>query len=71
MPQGSILEPLLFIIIAFNYLHTKVRFNFILCAPDNTLFCKSSDLDTLDELVDGTLNMASNWYRTNSVLRID
>jgi hypothetical protein len=70
VPQGSVLGPLLFILM-INDLPRFVDTHTILYADDTTFINTSCDPTLLETLTDRTLELASKWFRANGFLLND
>ena len=76
VPQGSILGPLLFIIIHMNDIHTvSQKFTFILYVDDTTLISSlcsfihssQSDMDYVSTMINMELSKISDWLAVNKL----
>lgn len=66
VPQGSILEPLLFLIYITD-LHCAFSFiEFTLFADNTNLFYSHTDIKTLFETVNCKLDLINEWFKANN-----
>ena len=72
VPQGSILDPLLFLIFINDFINSSKALKFILFADDSTLFASDSNLKTLIDTVNDNLKTVYDWINANRLtLNID
>ena len=67
VPQGSILEPLLFISYANNLCQTSEFLKPIMSADDTNLFCRSKTVKTLFLKANIKLKKISEWFQANKL----
>ena len=67
IPQGSILGPLLFIIIDVNSLPDSVNCKCIMYADDTTLLVSASDPVSLQTALNAQLSNITDWFKTNKL----
>ena len=66
-PQGSILGPLLFLIL-FNDLHKVTKYlNPIMFADDTNLFCSHKNVKTPFQIVNSELKLVTEWFLANKL----
>lgn len=67
VPQGSILGPLLFVVMV-NDINVNMGCKVISYADDTTLVCSDNCLDRVKETMSLSLNQVSSWFQANSFL---
>ena len=65
VPQGSILEPKLFILYINDISKVSQVFKYILFADDTNLLCCDKDLNKLIRMINGGLEQLQTWFSVN------
>ena len=65
VPQGSILEPTLFIMYINDICKVSQVFKYILFADDTNLLCCDRDLNELVRMIHGGLEQLQTWFSVN------
>ena len=72
MPQGSVLDPLLFLIYINNLPDVPKLLSFYLFADDTNIYFKSNDLTHLQKIMNHELKKVKKWLDANRLaLNID
>ena len=72
VPQGSILEPILFLIYINDIINVSELLHSILFADDTNLFAFHRDLNSLVDLINKELKVLSLWFKVNKLsLNVD
>ena len=67
VPQGSILEPILFLLYINDIINSTENLSLALFADDTNVFYISKSLNELNETVNNELSNLSLWFRTNKL----
>ena len=67
VPQGSILGPLLFILLVNDLPSTVVHCSLLMYADDTVLFYSAKDVNVIEEKLNENLGLIGNWLRKNSL----
>ena len=67
VPQGSILDPLLFVLYINDMANSSNLLTFILFADDTNLFYSSTNLKHLENIVNVELSRVSTWFQANKL----
>lgn len=67
VPQGSILGPLLFILLVNDLPSTVARCTLLMYADDTVLFYSAKDVNVIEEKLNEDLGLIGNWLRENSL----
>ena len=67
VPQGSILGPLLFILLVNDLPSTVVHCTLLMYADDTVLFYSAKDVNVIEEKLNENLGLIGNWLRKNSL----
>ena len=67
VPHGSILGPLLFILLVNDLPSTVVHCTLLLYADDTVLFYSAEDVNVIEEKLNENLCLIGNWLRKNSL----
>ena len=66
-PQGSILGPLLFLILVNDYHKVTKYLDPIMFADDTNLFCSYKNIKTLFQIVNSELKLVTQWFLANKL----
>ena len=67
VPQGSILGPLLFLILVNDLSNSTKVLDPVLFADDTNLFCSDSNIRTLSETANQQLSQINDWFLANKL----
>ena len=67
VPQGSILGPLLFILLVNDLPSTVAHRTLLMYADDTVLFYSAKDVNVIEEKLNENLGLIGNWLRKNSL----
>ena len=67
MPQGSVLDPLLFLLYINDLCNVSKALDFILFADDTNIFFSHNDPNQLMEIVNNELKKLSSWFQANKL----
>ena len=65
VPQGSVLDPLLFLIYINDLPNVTKKLQFYIFADDTNIYCESNTLESLAKTVNCELTILEKWLDTN------